>query len=73
MGKDFFFEILEKMNPLQKLCPYGARCYRKNPAHFQEYRHPSINPNEEISPIEDAEPKESELQVIKQVFLYLYL
>ncbi|XP_066302677.1 uncharacterized protein [Branchiostoma lanceolatum] len=22
------------------LCPYGASCYRKNPQHFQEFRHP---------------------------------
>lgn len=22
------------------MCPYGARCYRKNPAHFKEYSHP---------------------------------
>ncbi|KAL5007522.1 hypothetical protein ScPMuIL_016328 [Solemya velum] len=22
------------------MCPYGARCYRKNPAHFKEYNHP---------------------------------
>jgi hypothetical protein len=21
-------------------CPYGAKCYRKNPAHFKEYQHP---------------------------------
>ena len=24
------------------LCKYGTACYRKNPAHFQEYRHPGI-------------------------------
>ncbi|KAH3756864.1 guanylate-binding protein [Pelomyxa schiedti] len=24
------------------LCPYGANCYRKNPSHFQEYRHPTV-------------------------------
>ena len=22
------------------VCPYGAKCYRKNPAHFKEYAHP---------------------------------
>jgi len=22
-------------------CPYGSKCYRKNPAHFKEYSHPS--------------------------------
>ena len=22
------------------MCKYGADCYRKNPAHFAEYRHP---------------------------------
>lgn len=22
------------------ICKYGADCYRKNPAHFAEYRHP---------------------------------
>lgn len=21
-------------------CKYGTKCYRKNPAHFEEYRHP---------------------------------
>ena len=21
-------------------CKYGTACYRKNPAHFEEYRHP---------------------------------
>lgn len=24
------------------ICKYGADCYRKNPAHFAEYRHPGI-------------------------------
>ena len=24
----------------KKLCPYGASCYRKNPAHFAEFSHP---------------------------------
>ena len=24
------------------LCKYGTACYRKNPAHFQEYRHTGI-------------------------------
>lgn len=24
------------------LCPYGNKCYRKNPAHFREYSHPSV-------------------------------
>ncbi|KAL9953010.1 hypothetical protein ACROYT_G040357 [Oculina patagonica] len=23
------------------VCPYGSKCYRKNPAHFKEYTHPS--------------------------------
>lgn len=25
---------------LPPLCKYGAKCYRKNPIHFQEFRHP---------------------------------
>ncbi|XP_077979334.1 uncharacterized protein LOC144434691 [Glandiceps talaboti] len=25
-------------------CPYGASCYRKNPAHFKEYSHPKNTP-----------------------------
>ena len=25
------------------MCKYGAECYRKNPAHFEEYRHPGIS------------------------------
>lgn len=24
----------------QRPCPYGSRCYRKNPKHFEEYSHP---------------------------------
>ena len=24
----------------QRLCKYGEKCYRKNPSHFQEFRHP---------------------------------
>ena len=24
------------------ICKYGADCYRKNPVHFAEYRHPGI-------------------------------
>lgn len=27
-------------NDGRPLCKYGAECYRKNPAHFEEYRHP---------------------------------
>ncbi len=26
--------------PLKPMCPHGADCYRKNPEHFAEYRHP---------------------------------
>ncbi|CAL8097445.1 unnamed protein product [Calicophoron daubneyi] len=34
--------------PNKPLCKYGAKCYRKNPAHFEEYEHPerSIETNE---------------------------
>jgi len=36
------------------ICKYGADCYRKNPAHFAEYRHPGIldiiNPQFSTSP-----------------------
>ena len=24
-------------------CPYGSRCYRRNPVHFQEYSHDNKN------------------------------
>ena len=24
-------------------CPYGEKCYRKNPQHFKEYLHPDKN------------------------------
>jgi len=24
-------------------CKYGTKCYRKNPAHFEEYRHPGYD------------------------------
>ena len=27
------------------MCPYGINCYRKNPQHFKEYRHPSVVPS----------------------------
>ncbi|XP_028398617.1 aprataxin and PNK-like factor isoform X2 [Dendronephthya gigantea] len=38
------------------LCPYGARCYRKNPVHFQEYSHEQEeSDNEENSPDDRAE------------------
>ena len=29
----------KKAAPLKE-CPYGARCYRKNPDHFAEFSHP---------------------------------
>ncbi|CAF1063482.1 unnamed protein product [Didymodactylos carnosus] len=25
-------------------CPYGAKCYRKNPLHFREYLHSAVAP-----------------------------
>lgn len=27
----------------QRPCPYGSRCYRKNPKHFEEYSHPDAD------------------------------
>lgn len=32
-------EVQVKKKQQLPLCPYGARCYRKNPAHFREYLH----------------------------------
>jgi len=28
---------------LRPLCKYGEKCYRKNPAHLAEFRHPGSN------------------------------
>lgn len=28
-------------------CPYGSKCYRKNPAHFKEYSHPDKDGDDE--------------------------
>ncbi|KAJ7384709.1 tyrosyl-DNA phosphodiesterase 1 [Desmophyllum pertusum] len=32
-----------KKNDGRPLCKYGTECYRKNPAHFEEYRHPDYD------------------------------
>lgn len=31
---------IDSVTVLQRPCPYGAKCYRKNPTHFQEFSHP---------------------------------
>lgn len=36
----------EKQEPSKK-CPYGKKCYRKNPMHFEEFSHPGENDNED--------------------------
>ena len=30
----------EESEDASQMCKYGTKCYRKNPAHFEEYRHP---------------------------------
>lgn len=30
----------EESEDARQMCKYGTKCYRKNPAHFEEYRHP---------------------------------
>ena len=61
------------MTTMKKICPYGERCYRKNPDHFQEYSHSSSSePIDELSS-KEAQVKESELQVISENCLYIEL
>jgi len=33
--------LLEDVTDQRPMCRYGAGCYRKNPEHFKEFRHPS--------------------------------
>jgi len=65
-NEEFFLEIdqdLRKIGSTEDLplCPYGKKCYRKNAAHFREYRHPTqatTKPFLEInSPTEPNEQK----------------
>ena len=30
----------DRRDDARPMCKYGTDCYRKNPAHFEEYRHP---------------------------------
>ena len=39
----FFFRFNQAMQIEKRLCKYGADCYRQNPAHFQEFKHPTGN------------------------------
>ena len=32
----------DRGNDARPMCKYGTECYRKNPAHFEEYRHPGM-------------------------------
>ena len=32
----------EEADSSKPLCKYGAECYRKNPLHFQQFRHPHL-------------------------------
>lgn len=32
----------EEDDDQRQMCKYGEKCYRKNPEHFKEYRHPSM-------------------------------
>lgn len=38
------------------MCPYGERCYRKNPKHFKEFAHPSKDGKDHVK-IKDTEAK----------------
>jgi len=42
-------------------CPYGANCYRKNPAHFQEFSHSSQSESKKrsSSPANDEDGNDS--------------
>ena len=35
------------------MCPYGKKCYRKNPCHFEEFEHPRTNTGEADSSSDD--------------------
>ena len=41
-----------------KLCPYGKRCYRKNPAHFEEYSHSSKDDDDDENENSDGNKSE---------------
>ena len=45
----------KKAAPLKE-CPYGARCYRKNPDHFVEFSHPK---KAKVEDTKDSDPKDS--------------
>ena len=53
----------------REVCPYGDRCYRKNPAHFLEFRHPKRVEQQQPSQQQQAagEQKEMESAEEKQV------
>lgn len=53
------------MATTKKICPFGVKCYRKNPAHFQEFIHPSKDSKEESkeTPSTSTQVKEPEFQV----------
>lgn len=38
------------------LCKYGTACYRKNPAHFQEYRHPGYDSDTDDEEVQKSPP-----------------
>lgn len=39
-----------KISSTLPVCPYGAKCYRKNPQHFKEYSHPGTSSKHDSSP-----------------------
>ena len=32
-----------KMEDRRPMCRYGDQCYRKNPSHYKDFRHPGMN------------------------------
>lgn len=42
-----------KLSPVPE-CPYGARCYRKNPQHFIDFAHPKKSKNDKTADSTDG-------------------
>ena len=48
-----------KANKKLPMCPYGVKCYRKNPTHFEEYDHPNKKQTKTLSPLVPSSSKMS--------------
>lgn len=46
---------LETGDKARPICKYGTNCYRKNPVHFEEYRHPGYDSDTDDDDCGDGE------------------